>query len=67
MLDGYTTFVQKKPWRNIYPHGPFYVCKVTESNKPQTVNVTDCNNGNLVLQKCLTVCNEKGVTKCTNA
>ena len=63
-MASYTTFTQRNPWRNYYPEMTLFECKETASNKPTIVEIpTDYD----VLQKCLTLCNEKGLAQCVNA
>ena len=65
MADSRSTFVQENPLRNYYPTWKYFECKETASNLPQMVEVT--GGWNESLQKCLTVCNEKGLSECAYA
>ena len=64
-MASYTTFVQKNPLRNYWPAETYFECKETASNKPNSI--VEIPNDIYVLQKCLTLCNEKGLAQCVNA
>ena len=64
-MASYTTFTQRNPLGNYWPHYIFFECKETPSNKPN--GIIEIPNDYHSLQKCLTLCNEKGLPQCVNA